>query len=182
MNSSQSELDELKSMGLAHSIKSRLVEVEQENMAKNEEYHEQQHQLETRKLQGSVFQPSRGSESLSAADVTLMRLGKEKQELRQKERENMGYFSAPPTEELLPENTPRDWRTNGQVLTTVGTESSSTKEWNAPNDLNTTNKNITSSGSTGVNAASTKNRHNETTAIGNTTHVDQPCGCACVLM
>ena len=58
-------------------------------MTKSEEYQEQQHQLETRKAQGTIFQPSRGSESLSAADVTLLRLGKEKQELRQKERERI---------------------------------------------------------------------------------------------
>ena len=149
-------------------------------MTKSEEYQEQQHQLETRKAQGTIFQPSRGSESLSAADVTLLRLGKEKQELRQKERENMGYYLAPPTEQLLPQNTPRDWRTTGQILTTMGTESSSTKEWQASNDLNSTNlhdKNTNSIGRTGMNGPSQGSNHKE-----NVTHADQHCGCACVLM
>jgi len=181
-NNSLSELEELKSMGLTHSVKSRLVEVLQGNMAKNKEYTEQQENLAARKSKATSTTSTTiaASSSLSAADITLMRQRKEKQSLRQQERVNMGFYTAPPTEQLIPENTNKtsDWKATGQTLTTVGNdkgEASTTtiKEWQAPEGGTTT----TSRNRTGSKLPTKKNSPGSQTS---TVPTDQ--GCSCTLM
>jgi hypothetical protein len=173
-------LEELKSLGLAQSIKSRLVQTEQQNMVKSQEYKEQQQDLEIRKSQSKPFQPTRGSTSLSAADVTLLRHSKEKQESRQKERETLGYFPAPPTDELRSEDsTSKDWKTTGQVLTTLGTDESltTTKEWQAPNHGAASSSRPTSNSGRFV-----RNHTTATTTRNATVPPSADQRCACILM
>lgn len=131
MNTSQSELQELQSLGLAQSVKSKLVQSQQENQAKAEAHAQQQSDLEARQS-GKVNRPFQPNASLSAADVQQLEMTKQKHELRQKERETMGYYQATTqVQHAEPGELPSDWKTTGKVLTTIGTAEPSVKEWEA---------------------------------------------------
>jgi hypothetical protein len=123
-------------MGLAQAVKSKIVQVQQNNLQKTMEYQQQQQDLEQRKSKPSSFSslPVNYSASLSAADTTLLQITKQKQELRQKERETLGYFTSRPGNNDL--GNPKDWKTKGQVVTTMGQSNTATettiKEWQSP--------------------------------------------------
>lgn len=127
-----SELEELRGLGLAKSLKSQLTDTVKANEKQIEAYQAQLQDLQERKAKTKTFEPSHKWD-LSAADEQLLNLTKQKRDERQKEREAMGYYQSYKGEAPTLTDKEKAWKTTGKVLTTTGT-SSNIKEWQAPDE------------------------------------------------
>ena len=130
---SNSELEELRGLGLAKSVKNQFTEFALENKKKTEEHLAQERDLEERKAKTSEFQASRNA--LSAADQKALSVTKFKKEDRAKDQKALGYhrdYDGIEGTQATGEEANKDWKTTGKVHTTQGQDKSSTKEWDAP--------------------------------------------------
>jgi hypothetical protein len=180
-NSSMSELEQLKGLGLAKSLKSQFTDTAKANESSTQAYQAQQKDLQERKAKTKSFTSS--SNYLSAADATQLEYSKKKKEDRVKEREALGFYqshsyrgdgSSPASS--MPQDGNKEWKMTGKVLTTTGMapDTTTTKEWQAPNENgkmevsptpNFTTTTITTKGAGRTAAASTEEE------------VKQGCGC-----
>jgi hypothetical protein len=121
-----SELEVLRGLGLAKSLKNQFTDNALANEKQNEAHLAQLRDLEERKAKTSQFKESRNS--LSAADEKALSVTKWKKDDRAKEQEALGYYRNYKGGGVKEEE--KAWKTTGKVHTSVGNEVS-TKEWEA---------------------------------------------------
>jgi hypothetical protein len=161
-SSSNSELEELRGLGLAKSLKNQFADTVAANEKQNEAHLAQLRDLEERKAKTSEFRVSRNA-PLSVADEKALSDTKWKKEDRANEQEALGYYRNYKADYVAEEE--KAWKTTGKVHTSVGNEVS-TREWEAAEG--------------GQEKVTTSSRTATETATKSSDGVKQ--GCSCIIL